>query len=105
MKKIRQEIDSMRNQIHDIRDTCDQLPEHMECKRSFLATRLITTVITDMFEQFKQQRDKLEVLYTEIDSMNGPDVNKLRGELLAALEHSTEYIDLYYDLFMQNAIE
>jgi hypothetical protein len=37
--------------------------------------------------------------------MNGPDVNKLRGELLAALENSTEYIDLYYDVFMQNAIE
>ena len=58
-----------------------------------------------MFDEFKMQRDKLEVLYVEIDSLDGPEVNAQRGELLKALEHSNEYIDLYYDIFLNNAIE
>lgn len=62
-------------------------------------------VITEMFDQFKQQRDKLEILYSEVDSLDGRDINKQRGELLTALEHCSEYIDLYYEVFLQNAIE
>lgn len=62
-------------------------------------------VITEMFDQFKQQRDKLEILYSEVDSLDGRDINKQRGELLIALEHCSEYIDLYYEVFLQNAIE